>query len=100
MVRKNALTKVDKSIQKVVENEAEEGSCLFVSVRDGLITCSGSSNIVTAVIQQDLQTLTVHELFHKINYEKSSKNFEVSTAMWFPKLPHKFKGPQWTWVVA
>ena len=38
MVRKNALTKVDKSIQKVVENEAEEGSCLFVSVRDGLIT--------------------------------------------------------------
>ena len=97
---KKSYGKVDKNLQKVVENEEEEGSALLVSVRDGLITCSGSSNIVSFVEEEDLMSLTVHQLFHKINYEKSSNVFDVSTALWFPKLPTKFKGPGWNWSVA
>ena len=97
---KKIYSRLDKGLQKIVETEAQTGSTLLVSVRDGLITCSGSSNIVSFVQDQDLMSLTVHELFHKINYEESSNIYDESTALWFPKMKRKFKGPGWNWSIA
>ena len=99
MVR-SVYDKVDKSLRKTIEREEVSPSALLITVRDGLITLSGSQNIISFIEDQNVENLTVHALFEKVNYENSSPTFCTKSAMWFPKLPTKFKGPQWKWKVA